>query len=123
MLKPNAVRALTPPFSTPQPPSASFKTGATYPCQFVFKKPFTDTARMKTLWLELVAEIGMDPDMCTLVEQSEVPKPFPAESGPIEADHCKGPSGIDKAPSFHPLRAPVATVIRFMTALDRCVSM
>ncbi len=66
--------------------ASSFKTGASYPCIFVFKKAFKDEARLTALWEELAQEVGMNPKMVDISFEKEIPKPFP-KSGPVEADH------------------------------------
>ena len=66
--------------------SASFKTGASYPCLFVFKKPLADQARLRAAWKELAAEVGMNPARVGIDFPEEVPRPFP-EGPAVEADH------------------------------------
>lgn len=66
--------------------SASFKTGASYPCLFVFKKPLADQARLRAAWKELAAEVGMNPARVGIDFPEEVPRPFP-EGAAVEADH------------------------------------
>jgi hypothetical protein len=66
--------------------AASFKTGASYPCIFVFKQPFTDTQKLTFEWKQLAKEIGMDPTKVNITFEDEVPNGFP--TGPcFDADH------------------------------------
>ena len=65
---------------------ASFKTGASYPCLYVFKKPFTDQTRLKAAFLELAEEVGMACDKVDLVFEAEVPAGFPTDNA-VENDH------------------------------------
>ena len=77
--------------------AASFKTGASYPCIFVFKKPFAEREKLTALWKELAAEVGMNSARVDISFEAETPKPFPApRSGALEADHY-----VDKVRHHH----------------------
>lgn len=60
--------------------SAAFKTGASYPCIFVFKKPFSDAAKLDKTFKDLAEELGMQRDKVNVVFENEVPAPFPKSS-------------------------------------------
>jgi hypothetical protein len=66
--------------------SASFKAGASYPCIFVFKKPFTDQAKLREALDSIAHEIGMSTEKVNLVFESETPCPFP-KGAALAADH------------------------------------
>ena len=68
--------------------SAAFKTGASYPCLFTFKKPFTDHAKLEQEFHALAEELGMQREYVKIVFEDEVPKPFPTGHA-VENDHCK----------------------------------
>ncbi len=66
--------------------SASFKTGASYPCIFVFKKPFADKEKLESAFKELAEELGMKRDKVNVVFEAEIPAPFP-KGRAVENDH------------------------------------
>jgi hypothetical protein len=66
--------------------AAKFKSGASYCCVFVFKKPFSDTERLGRELQDVAQEIGVSKSKVKLSVETEVPKPFP--DGPaVECDH------------------------------------
>lgn len=57
-----------------------FKKGPTYSCQFVFRKPFTDEARLRDEWGGIAEEVGADRATFGLNFSAEVPRSFPGSS-------------------------------------------